>query len=315
MTTQRGMQTQRDMLALLEWPAGPVDMVLDTDAYNEIDDQFALAYALLAPEKLRVRAVYAAPFWNEKSSGPEDGMEKSYAEILRVLGLMGRTDLPVLRGSRAFLPDERTPVPSDAAMDLARRAMDYSAENPLYVVAIGAITNVASALLMNPEIAGRIVLIWLGGHALDYPDTKEFNMKQDVAATRVVFGDGVPLVQLPCGGVVDVFRTTGPELAHWLTGKNPLCDYLLQNTVTEAESYAAGKAWSRVIWDVTAVAWLLNDGGRFMRDRLEHKPIPEYDHRYARSGDTALYRYVYRIDRDALFTDLFARLAGCEKTE
>jgi len=69
----------------LEPPAGRVRMVLDTDTYNEIDDQFALVYALRSPERLTVEAVYAAPFTNGRSSGPADGMEKSYAEILRLL--------------------------------------------------------------------------------------------------------------------------------------------------------------------------------------------------------------------------------------
>ena len=62
-------------LALLEPPAAPVRLVLDTDTANEIDDQFALVYALLSPERITLEAVYAAPFHNERSSGPSDGME------------------------------------------------------------------------------------------------------------------------------------------------------------------------------------------------------------------------------------------------
>ena len=106
----------------LELPAGKLDMVLDTDTYNEVDDQFALAYALRSPERLNVQAVYAAPFLNDRASSPADGMEKSYAEIVRLLGKM---DLPaqgrVFEGSRAFLPDGRTPVDSPAARDLVAR--------------------------------------------------------------------------------------------------------------------------------------------------------------------------------------------------
>ena len=56
------------------------------------------------------------------------------------------------------MPSETEPVISDAAKDLAERAMDYSEENPLYVIAIGAITNVSSALLMNPEIKTGLYL-------------------------------------------------------------------------------------------------------------------------------------------------------------
>src|SRR3712207_2962700 len=77
-------------MRLLEPPAGKVRMVLDTDTYNEIDDQFALVYALLSQDRLDVEAIYAAPFHNERSSGPEDGMLRSYDEILRVLERLGR---------------------------------------------------------------------------------------------------------------------------------------------------------------------------------------------------------------------------------
>ena len=86
-----------DLVRRLEPPrAKPVRAVLDTDTYNEVDDQFALAYALLAKEALTLEAVYAAPFTNDRSSGPGDGMERSYEEILRVLARLGEP-LPVLR--------------------------------------------------------------------------------------------------------------------------------------------------------------------------------------------------------------------------
>jgi len=293
-------------MALLECPKGTIDLVLDTDAYNEVDDQFAISYALHA-EKINLQALYAAPFHNGRSTGPADGMEKSYHEILKLLRLAGE-ERPVLRGSTAYLPDEQTPVISEAAEDLCRRALAHSSENPLYVVAIGAITNVASALLMNPVIAERMVLVWLGFHALHWHDNLEFNCMQDVAAARVVTDSGVPMVILPCRGVVDSLTTTGPELRYWLQGKNPLCDYLVAQTVEEAESYAAGRVWSRVIWDIASIAWLVDDEGRMMDSELIPTPIPQYDHHVSRDGRRHLCRYVYHVDRDAIFGDLFARL-------
>ena len=233
-------------------------MVLDTDAYNEIDDQFAISYLLKSKEKLNTKAIYAAPFLNSKSVSPKDGMEKSYNEILKLISLLGE-QVDVFKGSERYLDNENTPVISPAAQDLAERVKNYSPQNPLYVVAIGAITNIASAILLNPEIAENAVVIWLGGHALHYHDTKEFNMYQDVAAARVVMQSGVPFVQLPCMGVVNSFTVSKPELEFWLQGKNDLADYLAENTIKVAESYAKGSAWTRVIWGVTAVAWLLND--------------------------------------------------------
>ena len=295
-------ETQR--LRLLVPPAHRVDLVLDTDAFNEIDDQFAISYALKAEESFCLKALYAAPFHNSRSSGPEDGMERSYAEILKLLRLAGR-DVPVFKGSRTYLPDEHTPVVSPAASDLSERAMAYSSETPLYIAAIGAITNVASALLLHPEIADRVVIVWLGGNALFWHDNHEFNLSQDVAAARVVFSSGAPLVMLPCAGVVSACTTTGPELERWLAGKNPLCDYLVRQTVEEAESYAAGRVWSRVIWDVTTIGWLRDAEQKRMFSQLIPTPVPQYDHRWSLDPRRPFCRYVYGIQRDALFADLF----------
>ncbi len=300
--------TEAQYIKNLQVPKGKIDAVLDTDTYNEIDDQFALAYLLRCSQKISVAAVFAAPFLNSKSNSPEDGMLKSYDEINKVMGLMNRRDVPVFRGSASFLPDEKTPVASDAANHLVKLAKEYSPEHPLYVVAIGAITNVASALLIEPSIKENIVIVWLGGHSLQAPDTAEFNMEQDVAAARIVFGCGAPLVQLPCADVVEMFRVTRSELVEFLEGKNPGADYLAVNTIKEADSYAKGKPWSRVIWDVTAVAWLVNDNNRFMKYSLEHAPIPEYDNHYGFNRTRHLYSYVYHINRDNLMTDLFEKI-------
>ena len=121
-------------------PNYPLDVVLDTDAYNEIDDQYAIAYLLRSKPRLNTLAIYAAPFSNSLCATAAEGMEESYREILRLLDLC-REHVPVYRGSDTYLPDEKTPVDSPAARDLVDRAMTHTAENPLYVVAIGAITN------------------------------------------------------------------------------------------------------------------------------------------------------------------------------
>ena len=91
-----------------------------------------------------------------------------------------------------------------------------------------------------------------------------------------------------------------------LEEKNKLCDYLVDLTKSEAEKYAKGKAWTRIIWDVTAVAWLLD--GDFEEDYLVHSPIPGYDNHYVLDPQRHFIRYVYHVKRDSLFTDLFAKL-------
>ncbi len=292
---------------LLLPPTGPVDVVLDTDAYNEVDDQYAIAYLLRSTEKLTTKAIYAAPFLNVRAETPAVGMEESYNEIQNVLSLMGE-NVSVFKGSDRFLSDEHTPVISDAARDLAARAMTYTRAKPLYVVAIGAITNVASALLLAPEIAERIVIVWLGGHAHHYRDTREFNMNEDIAAARVVMQSGAPLVQLPCRGVVDLFALSRHDILYYFGGKNALCDYLLSHSIEQLDDEIGNTDWSKPLWDVTAVAWLLFTEERTVSTRITPVRLPNYDGMYEQERCDIPIGYVYHLRRDPILLDLVAKL-------
>ena len=202
------------------------DVILDTDCYNEIDDQFALAYLMRSPDRVNLLSINAAPFLNKRATSAGDGMEKSYNEVFRIMKLVDKNaDIPVYRGSREFMTDRNVPVESEAADNIINTVMN--SEKTVYIVAIGAITNVASAIVKCPEICKKAVLIWLGGHALHWQDTKEFNLRQDIPGAQVVFDCGIPLVQIPCAGVCTEFITTVPELKYYLGGKNGLCDYLV----------------------------------------------------------------------------------------
>ncbi len=292
----------------LQQPNHIVDVILDTDAYNEVDDQYAISYLLSCTDKVRVRALYAAPFLNNRSVSAEEGMEKSYDEILHLLNLIDREDMrpPVFRGSRHFLTDEKTPEISPAAEHLCQLAMEHSVDDPLYVVGIGAATNLASAILMQPEIIDRLVVIWQGGNALHWPNAKDFNLIEDIAAARVLFTCGVPLVHFPAFGVVSALTISEAELNTWLKGQNDLCDYLVDTTVADMTKFA-GKPWTRIIWDIAAVSWLT---GNFTDSYLIPSPIPQYDRRYSVNPAGHQIRYVYYIKRDELVQDLFARLGS-----
>lgn len=294
----------------LKRPDKPVDVVLDTDTYNEVDDQFALAYLLKSAEKLNLKRIFAAPFFNHHSASPGDGMEKSYDELLRVLDMLGQSAYHpcAFKGAGGFLEDENSPIDSAAARELGKLAMEYTREEPLYIIGIAACTNIASALLLYPEIKDRIFVVWLGGMGFDWHDNASFNAGQDVAAARVLLKSGVPLVLLPGRGVLDRFVTTGPELEYWLRDKNAFCNYMIDKTAREAELCNASKCWSRPISDVAAVAWLL--GEDFMLDRLEHSPIMQYDDFYSEDKRRLFIRYVYSINRDKLMEDLFTKLAS-----
>lgn len=292
-------------LQRLEPPGAPVAMVLDTDTYNEIDDQFALAYCLLSGERLRVEAVYAAPFHNSRSSGPDDGMEKSYDEIVRVLERMNRgPEGFAFRGSRSYLPAADQPVASPAVDDLVERAM-AEREGPLYVVPIGAITNIASAILRRPEIVERIVVVWLGGQPHNWHTAIEFNLKQDLHATRVILDSGVPFVHVPCTNVAQHVTTTLAELDAHIRGHNALGDYLYAIFEEYADDHFAR---AKVLWDLAPVAWLVNSA--WVPTVLTHAPLLTDLVTWSQDRTRHLMREAVGCNRNAIFGDLFRKIAG-----
>lgn len=294
------------ILKMLKYPQGKINMVLDTDTYNEVDDQFALVYALSSPERLNVEAVYAAPFTNERSTGPKDGMEKSYDEIIRLLGKMNiSTEGFVYKGSGSYLKDMNIPVPSEAARDLVSRAKSYNEDNPLYVVAIGAITNVASAILIDPEIVKNIVIVWLGGNPLYWKHTKEFNLYQDILSTRVVLDSGVPFVHVPCMGVTSHLLTTVPELEAHLLGKNAVCDALVE-LFKEYNTDHFG--WAKEIWDISTIAYLINEN--WVPTDIVHSPVVTDQGTWSIDTGRHFIKTATFVNRNEVFKDMFRKLGS-----
>jgi purine nucleosidase len=339
---------------LLEPPQGPVRVVIDTDTANEIDDQFALAWALLSQDTLRIEGVYAVPYsfgiyrtnlleahrlteagealperlqvftgWLkglEKMGKhprevpfctPAEGMEESYQEIVRVYEKlrMDSTGL-VFRGSERYLTSYDEPVKSPAAEHLIERALADSDE-PLYVIAIGCLTNVASALLMAPEIASRIVVTWTAG----YPSNTNifnhsFNMEQDMLASQLLFESGVPLVYLPGYYLGSQLRLSLPEVERWVKGKGAIGDYLhhlyTHNPIYEQRGIEGHEGRTWIIWDLINIAWLLQSA--WVPSHLVATPRLGEDQFWYQEKNAPKMREAYEIDRDSIFRDFFAKL-------
>jgi len=295
--------THAEMIARLQPPTGRSSMVLDTDTYNEIDDQFALVYSLLSPKSLDVEAVYAAPFHNKRSGGPGDGMEKSYEEIVRVLDRLGRSAEGLAhRGSDRWLASLDDPVQSDATADLIERA-GSDRDGPLYVLAIGALTNVASALLLAPRLVEQIVVVWLGGQPHYWRSAAEFNLSGNLLASQALYESGVPFVQLPCTHVTEQLRTTLPEMERYVKGRGVIGDYLFE---IFREYVGDGCARSKVIWDIICVAWMIN--ADWAPTELVHAPRLTDQSTYSADATRHFMRVGVQANRDAIFADLFRKL-------
>ena len=295
--------SKSERIRRLNPPQGKVRVVLDTDTYNEVDDQFALSYAVKSREKIQLDAIYAAPFFNNRAKSTEDGMNQSYDEIINILNILEVSDKSmVYHGSKNYLTDPNTPQFSEAAYDLVERAMNCKDEL-LYVVSIGAITNIASAILIEPKIVDKIVIIWLGGQAFFWPDTKEFNLKQDIFAARKVFDCGVPLIHIPCMGVTTHLSTTMPELDHYLMGKSKIGSYLTNIVREQIGDYFGA---SRVLWDVSAIAWIINS--EWVPTSLVSSPIVTDQCTWSFDNRRHLIRSATYMKRDNIYADLFRKL-------
>lgn len=310
-------QNDGQQLDAPEQPTGQIEIVLDTDAYNEVDDQFALAFAARVPDRIKLLAVTAAPFRNHRSTSFADGMQKSYQEIIRILKLLNLPANLASRGSNAKLTDRTKPIESDAARTMIRLAHQQR-QRPLYVVGLGAATNIASAILLDPTIAKRIVVVWIGGHPYHYDNALDFNLKQDIVAAQVLFESNVPLVHIPAGDVAEQLSITLPELAKGIRGQSVLCDKLYDRVAsyrTEVTKGSSGDAheqsWKKIIWDIATIAWLV-DPKRSVQTEIRPRPQLRSDGTWAAADDNSgeTVRVAVDLDRTKVFQHLFDALGN-----
>ncbi|RPJ49831.1 MAG: nucleoside hydrolase [Chloroflexi bacterium] len=229
--------------------------------------------------------------------------------MLRLLERLGVPDSGlVYRGSTAYLTGRSAPEPSPAALDLIEKAMAAPEDDPLYVVGIGAITNVASAILIEPEIIRRIVVVWLGGNPVHIPDTREFNLMQDPRASQLMFDSGLPLIQIPCLGVASHLLTTRSELDETIRGRNAISDFLYQRFSEHSQDHFA---WAKEVWDISTIAYLLEES--WIPTHLVPSPVLTDDLAYQSPANRHPIRVGWYLHRNPIFRDLFTKLQNFKK--
>ena len=307
------MKIYRDQNTILETlvsKKGIVKVILDTDTYNEIDDQFALVQMLFSKKRMDVLSINAAPFsMNNRSDDPQKGMELSYDEIFRLLDKINlKKNNFVFKGSTKYVGFEKKPISSPAADNIIETALKCSANDPLYVIAIGAITNVASAILKEPEIINKIVVVWLGGNALYWPENNEFNLKQDIGGAQVLFDSGVSLVLVPCKGVTSHLISTVPEIEKYIEPHGEIGKFLAMRFKEYNNDH---KGWSKEIWDMAAISWVLNE--EWAPTNIAPSPILLDDKRWAFDENRHPIKIVYEIKRDLILQDFIEKLENFSK--
>lgn len=278
-----------------------INVILDTDTYNECDDQFALAYMIKSQDIFNIEAITVAPYSHkERNETVISGREKSYNEILKICNWLNfDTTNKVFKGAEDYICNGY-----DETNDAVNKIIEVALKNnKTYILAIGAITNVALAIKKEPKIIDKIEVIWLGGHSLLQNNNLEFNFKQDVSAVRIVFESKVKLTIIPCKNVASNLRTSVYELNHYLKDKSELCNYLIDRFYNDGYH---GIQERRVIWDISVIAYIINKEW-FTSEDISCPNIKE-DTSYELTTNNHKITMVNYIDVNKVYENLFEKL-------
>ena len=277
-------------------PDEQIRVIIDTDAKNEIDDQFALTLAVLSEERFDIEGFVATHFDNDH--GGHDSIAQSAREIETVLEKTGKSGhWPVKHGSHPLRYSDE-PRPSDGVDFIIDRAMDGDPEDPLWVIGLGAATNMASAMLTEPRIVDRVVAFW---HLrTNWPDRcTNFNVFNDVRAARLLFHSPLPFVLFDTGGHLNCPM---PESERHIAPYGEIGRYL--------HEFRTGNPWfadpEKGLYDLGDIAAILDPSIAEWEEA--ECPSIGWDLSYRFEGELGQVLRCRDIDRDETFDRLYRAL-------
>jgi purine nucleosidase len=282
-------------------------VIVNTDAKNEADDQYAIVHAILTTS-FELHGIIPAHFGER---GP-NSLQASHDEVnllLRLMSLEGK--VRVEPGARYAMVDERTPQPSSGARFIIEEAMKDD-PRPLNVVFQGPLTDMASALLMEPRIEEKNVrVIWVGGG--ERPEYGiEFNLSNDIHAANVIFRSQLELWQIPCP-LYRHFSVSYAELVEKVYPHGALGRYLTEQLIEWNDEWHAAhdgicSTEFRSLGDSPAIGVIMAPHA----GQWSWQPAPEFDPvtgDLRHTGRNRPIRVYETFDTRFLLEDFFAKLA------
>lgn len=283
-----------------------VRVITNTDAKNEADDQFAIVQTILSPKCDNVGFI-AAHFGNKRV---DNSMEQSYKELETIFSKMHLpTENLLFRGAKAPMPNRTTPIDSEGARLIISEAMKDD-DRPLFVTFMGPLTDLASAYLIEPRIAGRLKAIWIGGGR--YPEGgMEFNLGNDIDAANVVFASNIELWQVP-KDVYEMMPVSLAELEYRVRPYGDIGEYLCQQLEEHCYEDMPRKSAFR-----TGESWVLGDNPTIGLILYEHRfafdwvPAPQItqDMAYIPIRTNRPIRVYKSIDSRLILEDMYCKIA------
>lgn len=242
-----------DIFGASSYANHPVRVIVDADTANEIDDLYAIVRALVAPE-FRVEGLTSAHY--TRSTKPNETVHRSQAINEQILDAMAlRESIPHPLGADRSMAAPATPVDSPAARLIIERAHAGGPDDKLLVFALGACTNLASALLLDPSIESKVVFAFIDG---DYKDRRWgpgiFNWKNDIHAVKVIFESKVEYIHMPAPSVSVEMELSKKEVDEHLSGRGGVWDLLVDRWETFPRT---AKKETKTMWDIALIEAVL----------------------------------------------------------
>lgn len=291
-------------------------VILDTDMFNEIDDQFALTYLIKSLDVFDLEAITIAPFAKSGYANTmtiEEGTEKSYETTLKILDMLEKSEYKakVYKGATKYFKDS---LESNEAVE---KIIEIANKNEkTTILAIGAITNVALAIKKSPEIINKIKVVWLGGNTFLTKDNSEFNFRQDIKAVQTVFDSKVELVVIPCRNVASNLSTTIYELKHYLNEETELNKYLCDIFIKCKKSFMKEPkdeiGSSKTLWDLSAIAYEIN--ADWFKGEYISCPKVLDNGLYEKTEDRHKVIFINDLYRNKIYQDFFIKMSAKYET-
>ena len=283
-------------------------VIINTDAKNEVDDQFAIVHALLT-ESFDLKGLIAAHFGTVKSPHTRQDSRDEIDLLLKMMAL--ENQVRVEDGSDYALTDEKTPVDSAGARLIIEEALKDD-KQPLYIAFLGPLTDMASALLLEPAIAEKnIKVIWIGGGK--YPEGgAEYNLGNDIMAANVIMKSKLELWQVP-KNVYRMMPVSYSEMMARIYPCGELGKYLTKNVIDYNNKRPGAPCEYRVLGDSPAIGLIMyDDAGEW-----ERKAAPEIgnDMKYIHTDKHRLIKVYKNIDSRFIMEDFYAKLSAFTKKE
>ena len=298
-------------------------VIIDNDFSGDPDGLFQLAHQLMSPS-VEIRAIIGSHLsvndGFDRSKTQADNAAKKARELLQAMN--STKTIPVLAGSNTAMLNDSTPVKSEAVNFIIQEALRSDTKLPLYIVCGAGLTEIASAVLTNPQIAGKLTLVWIGGP--EYPELAppppgysevEYNLNIDRAAARVIFNkSAVPLWQVPR----NVYRQCLISYAQLLTKVKPrgkVGAYLsgtletlmarIQQFINLGETYVLGDSPLVLL---TALQSSFEPDPSSSHYVVRQAPLINQSAVYAHNHKGRPIRVYTHLDTYLMFADFFAKL-------